>query len=350
MSESSAFANYSNTAQQLRNQVDQAGATQTQITDDAKNFEQQFLIGAALAAKVKAVDKFTSLLKKSKTIQSLKGKGEDAARKLAKSAQDRANGVAEDLANKIKGVAQPQAPPTLNPSASPDNLDLLKDVADKASTKVEQTTQALEDANNKMIDTRDAVRTAYETRDAAESVVESNSTRAVQQAGGRIRASQQIDDAVARKTLNDARTGVDKSEAAADAAEQERNNLADQLVQHKSDAEQAAQDVKNVVQSGTDAEAASAESAAANVSRVAKAAQDSEKALKIEKDLKIAKDVEDGSEATSEADPLGLVVAGIAAIATQIIGRKIKAHEEIMSGGVGANVIPNLSYSSTLGA
>ena len=129
MSESSAFANYSNTAQQLRNQVDQAGATQTQITDDAKNFEQQFLIGAALAAKVKAVDKFTSLLKKSKTIQSLKGKGEDAARKIAKSAQDRANGVAKDLASKIKGVTQPEAPPVLNPSASPDNLDLLKDVA-----------------------------------------------------------------------------------------------------------------------------------------------------------------------------------------------------------------------------
>jgi len=350
MSESSAFANYSNTAQQLRNQVDQAGASETQITDDAKNFEQQFLIGAALAAKVKAVDKFTSLLKKSKTIQSLKGKGEDAARKLAKSAQDRADGVAKDLANKIKGVTQPEPPPTLNPSASPDNLDILKDAADKASSKVEETTKALEDANNKMIDTRDAIKTTNEARDAAEQVVERNSARAVQQAGGPIRASQQIDDAVARKTLNDARSAADSSQAAADAAEQERNNLADQLVQHKSDAEQAAQDVKNAAQSGVDSEAAAAESAATNVSRVEKVAQDSQKALKIEKDLKIAKDVEDGSEATSEADPLGLVVAGIAAIATQIIGRKIKAHEEVMQGGVGANVIPNLNYSSTLGA
>lgn len=66
MSESSAFANYSNTTQALRNAVDQSGATTEQITNDKANFEQQFLIGASLMAKGKATEKFVALLKKSK--------------------------------------------------------------------------------------------------------------------------------------------------------------------------------------------------------------------------------------------------------------------------------------------
>lgn len=62
-------------------------------------------------------------------------------------------------------------------SSSPDNLETLKNVADKASinSKAEGTAKALEDANNEMVDSRDAVNDAYEARDAAQAVVESNS-------------------------------------------------------------------------------------------------------------------------------------------------------------------------------
>lgn len=347
MSGSSAFANYSNTTQQLSNSISQLAPTTKQITDDKANFEQQFLIGAALAAKMKATDKLAGLFKKSKTISSLKGKAEGEIRNFAKSAQSRAESVANDLVSKVKGVSKPVAPPTLNPSASPDNLDVLKDLADKASSKLEGTAKALEDANNKIIDTRDAVKTAYQTRDAAEAVVESNSARAVQQAGGRIVARSQIDDAVARKTLNDARSGVDNSEAEALAAEQERNTISEQLVQHQSDAEQATQDVQRAGQAGKDIEstsqaAAETETAVADGAKALKVAKDLEDG---EKALKVTSDVEKGAVETSEADPLGLIVAGVAAIATQIIGRNLKAHKNVVSAPV-----PATTFSATLGA
>ena len=101
MSGSSAFANYSNTSQQLSDSISQLAPTSTQITNDKANFEQQFLIGAALAAKMKATEKFVGLFKKSKAISSLKGKAEGEIRNLAESAQSRANEVANNLVNKI---------------------------------------------------------------------------------------------------------------------------------------------------------------------------------------------------------------------------------------------------------
>ncbi len=344
MSGSSAFANYSNTAQQLSNGVAQLAPTTKQITNDKANFEQQFLIGAALAAKMKATDKLVGLFKKSKTISSLKGKAEGEIRNLAKSAQSRAEGVANDLINKVKGVARPPPEaPVLNPSAAPKDLETLKDLSDAAAKKAEGTGKALEDARNEMIDSRQAVKDAYETRDAAQAAVESNSARAISQAGGRITARSQIDDAVARKALNDARTNVDAQEARSEAAEQARNELAEQLQQHQATADSAAKDL----QKASDADSAADDASAAE--KAAKAAADGEKAIKVTKDLedgeKIASDVEKGAVESSEADPLGLIVAAVAAIGTQIIGRKIKAHENVVSAPV-----PATTFSATLGA
>ena len=64
-----------------------------------------------------------------------------------------------------------------------------------------------------------------------------------------------------------------------------------------------------------------------------------------EKALKVTSDIEKASAETSEADPLGLIVTAIAAVATQIIGRKIKAHENLVSPPV-----PPTTFSATLGA
>jgi len=342
MSGSSAFANYSNTTQQLSNSISQLAPTTKQITDDKTNFEQQFLIGASLMAKAKATDKLAGLFKKSKTIDSLKGKAEGEIRKVAKSAQDRAEGLAKDLVNKVKGVARPEAPstPDLNPSASPENLEQLKGISDEASETAKGTAKALEDANNDMIDTRQAVKDASDLRDAQEAIVNSNTQRAVSQAGGRISAQQQINDANARSELNDARSGVEAAEQRAQEAEDTRNALSEQLQQHQSTADQAAQDVQK------------AGSAAKDVETTETAASDTEKALNVTKDveegekaLKVAKDVEETATATSEADPLGLVFAGLAAIATQIIGRKMKVHQNIISAPV-----PPTTFGDTLGA
>jgi hypothetical protein len=64
----SQFVNYSNTTQRLKDSVNQLNPTSEQITDDKKNFEQQFFIGLALASKVKATDMAVKLLKNSKTL------------------------------------------------------------------------------------------------------------------------------------------------------------------------------------------------------------------------------------------------------------------------------------------
>ena len=336
----SQFANYSNTVQTLRAGVNQLNPTSTQITDDKANFEQQFLIGAALAAKMKATDKLVGLFKKSKTIKALKGKTEDQLRSIVRSGQDRANGLANDLRSKITGTQSTPAPPTQTPTVDSDNLDQLKDLVDKANGKVKDTTKALEDAENKIVDSRDAVRESIATRDSAEAIVKSDAQRAVTQAGGRIRAGQQIADAENRKALNTARNDVDKKQALSEQAESDRNDLSQQLQQHQADAESAQKDLDNA----KPGESPSAPSTAVEEEQEASnVASDAERAIKVERDVG---DVEKVAAESSEADPIGLLVAGIAAIGTQIIGRRVKAHETIMSGPKP----PPTTYSSTLGS
>jgi len=334
----SAFANYSNTVQELRDSVSQLDPTESQITDDKKNFEQQFLIGASLMAKAKTTDQLVKLFKKSKTINSLKGKGEEELRKLVRSGQDRATDLAKKLKAKVTGE-EPEAP-TLNPSASPENVEQLKQIKNDADDQLQSTKDALESANNEIIDSRDAVRVAGETRDAAESVVEANSARAVRQAGGQIRLSQQVSDAADRATLNDARDGVDSAEARAASAENNRNQLAEQLTQHQNTADQAGSDLQRAASSGEDVESSVAADVASGAEKVEEVGAGAEKALKV------TKDIEEGTEAASEADPLALIGTAIAAIATQFIGRSIKAHETVLNGVKP----PPTTYSDTIGA
>jgi hypothetical protein len=120
MSESSAFANYSNTTQMLQSGVNQLAATDEQITDDKSNFEQQFLIGAALTAKTKAGEKFVGLIKKSKGLKGIKEKATKAAEDLAKNARQKANDLADQLKSKIPKLdGSPPAPPPAPPAAPP---------------------------------------------------------------------------------------------------------------------------------------------------------------------------------------------------------------------------------------
>ena len=331
----SAFANYTNTVQELRDSVSQLDPTESQITDDKKNFEQQFLIGASLIAKGKATDQLVKLFKKSKTLSSLKDKGEGELRKLVQGGQDRATDLAKKLKAKLTGEESEE--PVVNPSASPENIEQLKQIKNDADDELENTKNALESANNEIIDSRDAVRVANETRDAAESVVEGNSARAVRQAGGQIRLSRQVSDAADRATLNDARDGVDSATARAASAESNRNQLAEQLTQHQATADRAGSDLQRAVSSGEDVESSVAAEVEGGVEKVASGA---------EKALKVSRDIEEGSEVAAEGDPFALIGTAIAALATQFIGRSIKAHETVLNGVKP----PPTTYSDTIGA
>ena len=140
-----------------------------------------------------------------------------------------------------------------------------------------------------------------------------------------------MSDSVDRDALNDARTGVEQAELKSQAAEDTRNSISEKLTQQQNTAQNAAQDVRN---------------AGGEIDEVAEDALRAEKIAKdTEEGIKVVKDVDKGLEATSEFDPLGLVVAGVAAIATQIIGRKIKAHQNTISAS-----IPKAGFSATLGA
>ena len=167
-----------------------------------------------------------------------------------------------------------------------------------------------------------------------------NSARAVRQAGGQIRLSQQVSDAADRATLNDARDGVDSAEARAAAAENNRNQLAEQLTQHQATADRAGADLERAASGGEDVES----SVAAEVASGAEKAEEVGSGL--EKALKISKDVEETTEVAGEADPLALIGTAIAAGITQLIGRSIKAHETVLNGVRP----PPTTYSDTIGA
>ena len=62
MSESSQFANYSNSSQALESNIDQLRATNTNTTNDANFFESQFLSGIGVHAKTQLSGKFQQLI------------------------------------------------------------------------------------------------------------------------------------------------------------------------------------------------------------------------------------------------------------------------------------------------
>ena len=130
MSESSQFANYSNTVQRLADSVSQEEPREEQVTDDAANFEQQFLIGAALHAKIKATDKFVSMIKKSKKVQDTIGKSKDEVERLARKGFQDAKGRVQQAAKSLQDrvvppeVTPPAPPPVTTPPAAPDRRAL----------------------------------------------------------------------------------------------------------------------------------------------------------------------------------------------------------------------------------
>ena len=327
MSQSSAFANYSNSAQALKSKIDQLGETEQQTTDDSKQFEAEYLTGIAVASKTKFVDGLVGLLKKSKGIKKAAKVVEDAK----KTANQKINGLADDLTSRIPKLDN--TPPITNPSASTDNLAQLKGIADDAAEKAKGTSDALESAQNEVIDSRDGIRLAKEAQDTAQTISETRDAELISKAGGPISSAEQQAATQARLDLNNARSGVDSAIARSDAAEKNVQSLAQQSQAHTAEASRAAEDLeaaRNVEQDITPA-----------VSDTDKVLADSEKALKI------SKDVEEGSIA-EDVDPVELLVSGIAAIATTLIGRRLKVHENKITSNLPPAV--KINYTSTLGA
>ena len=327
MSQSSAFANYSNSAQALKSKIDQLGETEQQTTDDSKQFEAEYLTGIAVASKTKFVDGLVGLLKKSKGIKKAAKVVEDAK----KTANQKINGLADDLTSRIPKLDN--SPPITNPSASTDNLAQLKGIADDAAEKAKGTSDALESAQNEVIDSRDGIRLAKEAQDTAQTISETRDAELISKAGGPISSAEQQAATQARLDLNNARSGVDSAIARSDAAEKNVQSLAQQSQAHTAEASRAAEDLeaaRNVEQDITPA-----------VSDTDKVLADSEKALKI------SKDVEEGSIA-EDVDPVELLVSGIAAIATTLIGRRLKVHENKITSNLPPAV--KINYTSTLGA
>ena len=330
MSQSSAFANYSNSAQALKSSVDQLGETDQMTTDDAKQFEAEYLTGIAVATKTKFVDGVVGLLKKSKGIKKAAKVVEDAK----KTATKKVNDLADDLTSKIPKLDSIQMSPIdINPSASPDNLDQLKGIAKSAAEKAKGTSGALESAENEVIDSRDALRVAGETRDAAETLSATKDAELVAKAGGPISSAEQQAATDARLALNEARNGVDSATARSTLAEGNVQKLAQQSEAHTSEAARAAEDLE----------------AARNVEQdVTPAVSDTEKVLADgEKALKISKDVEEASVG-EDIDPIGLIVSGIAAIASTLIGRRLKVHQNKITSNLPPAI--KLNYTQTLGA
>lgn len=191
----------------------------------------------------------------------------------------------------------------------------------------------MESAQNEVIDSRDAVKVAGETRDAAQTISETKDAELVAKAGGAISVSEQEAATQARLDLNTARSGVDSAIARSDAAEKNVQSLAQQSQAHTAEAARAAEDLE----------------AARNVEQdVTPALSDTDKVLADgEKALKISKDVEEGSIA-EDVDPVELLVSGIAAIATTLIGRRLKVHENKITSNLPPAV--KINYSQTLGA
>ena len=332
MAGSNAFANYESMSQQLRDSVDSFVPSELQTTDDAKNFESQFFVGAALHQKMKVTDGITKMFTKStgKVADAVKGKTKAQIQKLLETGKEKAKTVADNLKSKITGVDN--TPPAINPSASPSKLDQLQKLSNDATEQVKQTTSDIAKAEQGMIDSRDTLKTANEAKAAADATVETNSARAASQAGGPIKASDQVSDAVDRVAANDAQTAVDNATQGVADAENARNGLVDKLAQHQNTADNAAKDLQN---------ASADEDEISNVSSgVSTAVEDGEKAIKV------VKDVDKVAEGSEEVDPLGLVIAGIGAIAATIIGRRLQVHK--LQFGDMSKVAT--SYTSTLGA
>lgn len=357
MSESSAFANYTNTVQRLADSVTQEQPRTEQITDDAKNFEQQFIIGGSLHAKIKASEKLVGLLKKSKTVRDKVGQTKDEIERLAKkgfdSAREQVKATVRNIQNRVvpkPADSTPPPPPPQPPAA--DDLKPLEDAKRAAENQRDITNAAKEAANEEVENSTADLAAARTSERVAKQVAEDALQKSISSEAGRI----STDTVNARK----AALAAEKNRIAADArvnnALQEQSRLEQLAVQHTSTAERAGEDLRRAQQSQSaarqlkDADAARragpvAADAEDEAAAAAKETQEAARLARLTKAESVAEDIEGASIVSDEADPIGFLVTAAAAAATQIIGRKIKAHEMITEG----IKIP-LSYTSTIGA
>jgi len=355
MSESAQFANYSNTVQRLADSVNQEEPREEQITNDAANFEQQFLIGAALHAKVKATEKFVSLLKKSKTVKKAVGKSKDEIERLARKGLQTAKNVAQNLQDKVAPpttTPPPPPPPPPTQPPNPDDLEPLENAKADAEATRDATNAAKEAADEEVSNSAADLAAARTSETVAKQVADKALQDSVRDNAGRITT----DTTNARRAALAAEQTRIAQEARNAEAISEQSRLSQLAEQHASTAERAGEDLRNAQQSqeaaaaARDADAAAragpvASDADAAAAEAAREAEEAEKLARLQKGETAARDIEESSAVSDEADPIGFLVTAAAAAATQLIGRKIKAHEMQVEG----HAIP-LSYTSTIGA
>ena len=334
MSESAAYSNYTNTSQRLSQGVNQDAATSSQVVDDRKDFEAQFLVGVGVASKVKLTDMIGKAIKSSKTIKNVSSAVESAKNDFGAGVKNVANKVANKLQSKV-----PKLTKALKGDDS--NLSQLKDLQTAAESKANDTKGALESAQNEVVDSRDALRTASAARDAAEVESATQDANLVAKAGGAISRTEQAAATAARVALNQTRDDVDSAAARSSSAEENVTKLAQQSAQHDADASRAAEDVSNAAK----AEKSVGEGAEAAAKTEEVAAKAEEVEGRLAKVAKVAKKVEEGGE-TDEFDPIQAVATAVAATVATIIGRKIKQHSQLVTGG--SNIVS--SFTSTIGA
>ena len=388
MSESKAFANYSNTARQLQAGAgqQQAGRLMKDTIDDAANFEQQFLIGMAVHQKAKVGEQLTKFFKGSKTLQKATGLSEDDLSDIAGGdfsglTGKVANGMSKKLQQSIQGFKDAKDAKNASEITSKAARDLaqakqqvsdrLSDARDAANDAKDAAQSAANDADaevsrlsnlsrgdgaamrqtaSNLRDTADSAQAdADAAKDAASKVSKTRPTGDVDE--DRIEPNPDYDDAVndaldKQRIADDAGKAATEAEGEAGAQEELEGQIATagrtsfraaQTLASKTAAAEGAEGDADAAagEAGAAAEGAAGAdvTAAATGAKLAKAGADADK-------------LAEGALAESEFDPLGLIVAGIGALAATLIGRKIKTHEAV-------NVAPAViqsSYSTTLGA
>ncbi len=370
MSESRAFANFSNTSRALQSSAgqQQEGRTFQDTVDDAKNFEQQFLIGMAVHQKAKVGDNLVKLFKGSKKLKSATGLSEDDLANIAKGDfSGVTKKISSDLSKKLqKGIsdlrdakAQRDAKTTLSKikqdvanrlSAERDAAKTASDEADAEvsrlrglsqgkSDDMRQTAKGLRDASDAdqaaadaAVKDRDALSKTRPTADSTEDDV-------------RLEANPDYD-AAANDAIDKQRI-ADDSAARASSAENaagEQAGLEGQINDAGLKSVQAAQELASKTSAAEEAEQAATE--ASGDTGVEALAGQAANVARLESRLTKVEDVSEAAAGESEADPLGLVVAALGAVAATVIGRKIKTHTEV-------DVSPppiQSSYAATLGA
>lgn len=187
-------------------------------------------------------------------------------------------------------------------------------VSDKSDTAASDAEQQVNDARFARGQTRDALNdTANQAEDAAAEA--RSSVTAAQNALSDQQASAQTTAENARASLANKTADAERANSDADAAGSEASDAADAVKAGEGVVEQNAGAVLNETEKVTGV-----------VSKI--------------------KDFDAAAAATEEFDPLGLVIAGIGAVAASLIGRKVKTHDST------SGTLPTIasSYGSTLGA